>query len=187
MKKLILFILVLSLNCGHQQYASYYSEGNVYNHLLLKTITIKNPSFLIYTENDYASKYYYNQLENIFIENKIPIYFKPDETITSQNSGIAVGKGGLAFYGGSGKATINKNVTNTGADCILLVNCSSWEFKVLSGNSELLMKGFIENSLEDEIPVIIQELIGKQSDQPEQSDQTEQGKEMHTKSLFPGM
>lgn len=134
-------------------------KNPVFDHKIIKQVNKKSPSFLILIEKD-TNNYYTNKIEDILIENNIPVIVPDVQTIETKSTGLLLyqNKPGLSMS--KGKSTIRNDTT---ADCILQMNfygATGWGFKIISGsNRELLMKGTIKYDLKQEIPQMLKELI----------------------------
>ena len=162
MKKIyLIFIFAVLLGC-----AGLRNSQPVFDHTVIKQLNIKEPSFSLIVEND-KKNYYLNQLEDAFIKNKITLYSEESQMTTSQTEGkthgvAASNRGSFAFGAGKSKSVSTEktiNVDNTLATCIYILDCYNWTFKViLSETRELIMKGRIQNALDQEVLRMYQKL-----------------------------
>jgi hypothetical protein len=140
----------------------------VYDHQVIKQFKVENPSFALQIEND-QNDYYLNEVEDAFIKNKISLFYEDRQVINSESEGKGVGVGfvgnkiGIAVGKEKGTArTTIQNTENTRATFVYILDCYNWTFKVVSANTrELLVKGRIKYSWEQEVTMMIRELIGQ--------------------------
>lgn len=165
MKKIIILLIILVLaGC-----AGLRNSQPIFDHTIIKQLDIKNPSFALAVEND-TNNYYFNQIEDAFIINKITLYSEESQITNSEtkgkSSGVAINnKGGFGF--GVGKSKIEHtektiNIDKTNATCIFIMDAYNWTFKVISADTrELLLKGRIRNGFDQEVSKMYQELTGQ--------------------------
>ncbi|MCX5827286.1 MAG: hypothetical protein NTV58_04700 [Deltaproteobacteria bacterium] len=155
MKKIYwIFIFAVLLGC-----AGLRNSQPVFDHTVIKQLNTKEPSFTLVVEND-KNNYYLNQIEDAFIKNKITVYSEESQIATSQTKGkthgVAVNnRGSFAFGVGKSKSVSTEktiNIDKTLATCIYIFDCYNWTFKViLTESRELIMKGRIQNSFDQEV------------------------------------
>lgn len=162
MKK-IYFIVLIAVLVGC---AGLRNNQPIFDNTVIKQLNIKEPSFALIVEND-KKNYYLNQLEDAFIKNKITVYSEESQVTTSQTEGktrgVAVNnRGSFAFGAGKTKGSSSEktiNIDNTMATCIYILDCYNWTYKViLTETRELIMKGRIQNSLDQEVLNMYQNL-----------------------------
>jgi len=164
MKKIIILLIILVLTgC-----AGLRNSQPVFDHTIIKQINMKNPSFTLVVEND-RNNYYFNQVEDAFIKNKITLYSGESEIVNSETQGKSIGvvnnSGSLGVGVGKGKSVHTEktiNIDKTNATCIYILDGYNWTFKViLADTRELLMKGRIVNDFDQEVSKMYQELTGQ--------------------------
>jgi len=162
MKKIyLIFIFAVLVGCAGMR-----NSQPVFDHTVIKQLNIKEPSFTLVVEND-KNNYYLNQLEDAFIKNKITVYSEESQIATSQTEGKTRGvagsnRGSFAFGARKSKSVSTEktiNIDNTQATCIYILDCYNWTFKVvLAETRELIMKGHIQNSFDQEVLSMYQKL-----------------------------